>query len=241
MGPKKDNAVGLELEEIRKSLDFMSGELSTVAQQQATVAKQQTMLLSLMDDVKQLHTLIKEKDAKIDALETRIEKLEQYTRMENVIVTGLDPKHRSYASVTRAGDAEEDAPAAEQETLEQQVINFFATKKINIQNENISTCHMLPRKDRNTKPAVIIRFANRKHKVELMKQYGKLKGTGVFMNEHLTKTTATIAWKARQLKKHGKIKGTWTRNCKVMIRLNGETPEEAKVITIQDLADLDKY
>ncbi|KAM3843136.1 ranBP-type and C3HC4-type zinc finger-containing protein 1-like [Diretmus argenteus] len=58
----------------------------------------------------------------------------------------------------------------------------------------------------------------------------KLKGTAVYLNEHLTKKNADIAREARNLKKQNKIQATWTRNCKVMIRLNG-SPEEAKVIT----------
>ncbi len=47
------------------------------------VAKQQTMLLDLMDEVKQLKNLVKEKDMKMEGLERRIDKLEQYTRMES--------------------------------------------------------------------------------------------------------------------------------------------------------------
>ncbi len=51
------------------------------------VAKQQTMLLDLMDEVKQLKNLVKEKDMKMEGLERRIDKLEQYTRMESSQVT----------------------------------------------------------------------------------------------------------------------------------------------------------
>ena len=234
MAPKK-NAVGREeLAEIRETLDFMSEELSTVA-------KQQALLLALMDDIKQLKQIIQEKDAKINGLESRIDQLEQYSRIEDVIVTGLKTTHRSYASVARVGDANEETPTAEQQTLERQVIHFFETQKINVQSANIAACHTLPRKDKNAKPAIILRFVNRKHKVELMKQFKKLDGTGVFLNEHLTKKNADIAYQARQLKKQKKIQGTWTRNCKVMIQLNGETPEEAKVVMIREVKDLVKY
>lgn len=81
---------------------------------------------------------------------------------------------------------------------------------------------------------------SRKTKIELLKQGKKLKGTGVYLNEHLTKKTAEIARQARSLKKQNKIQATWTRNCKVMIRLNGN-PEEAKVVMIRELKDLEQY
>lgn len=60
------------------------------------------------------------------------------------------------------------------------------------------------------------------------------------MNEHLIKRNADIARKARYLKKQGKIQNTWTTNCKVFIKLNG-TPEQAKVLVIRNMEELDKY
>lgn len=83
MPPKKtSNAVEKELEDIRKSLNFMSDELGKVT-------KQQAVLLDLMD-VKQLKNLVKQKDKKIEGLERRIDDLEQYTRMEDFIISRLE-------------------------------------------------------------------------------------------------------------------------------------------------------
>ena len=69
----------------------------------------------------------------------------------------------------------------------------------------------------------------------------KLKGTTVFFNENLTKKNAEMAKKARELKKAGKIKSTWTANCKILIRTNGETPEEMKTVLVKSMEDLDKF
>ena len=85
-----------------------------------------------------------------------------------------------------------------------------------------------------------MRFSNRKHKSALLKQGRMLKGSDVFINEHLTKKNADIARKARFLRKQKKIQSTWTTNCKVFIKLNG-TPEEAKVLGVRDITELDKY
>ncbi len=116
MAPRKSTvALEDELEEIRKSLNFMSEELSKVAKQQ--------MLLDLMSEIKQLRNVIKEKDNKINDLERRIEDLEQYTRMEDVIINGLDTTHLSYTSATAGKSKDgEDATTEELPTLERQVI-----------------------------------------------------------------------------------------------------------------------
>ena len=40
----------------------------------------------------------------------------------------------------------------------------------------------------------------------------------IYINEHLTKKNANIARQARVLRKDGKIKSMWTRNCKIFIK-----------------------
>lgn len=47
-----------------------------------------------------------------------------------------------------------------------------------------------------------------KNKAELLKQASMFKGMGVYLNDHLTKKTAEIARKARNLKKKNKIPAT---------------------------------
>lgn len=193
----------------------MSEELSKVA-------KQQMGLLDLIDEVRQLKAVIKEKDKKIEELERRVEDLEQYTSMDDLVISGLETTHRTYAQITAGGKEGEDAPRGELHSLEQQVIKFFNSKDIPIDSKSIAACHTIPQKQ-NNRPNIIIRFVSRKHK-----------------NEHLTKRNAEIARQARFLRKGKRIQDTWTRNCKVMIRLNG-TPEQAKVIVVRDIKDLDQY
>lgn len=234
MPPKKPSGFSEEMEEIKQSLNFMSDEISKVA-------KQQTQLLGLMKEVRELKNMIREKEEKISSLERRVDDLEQYTRMDDVIVSGLNTKHRSYARVTAGaiGHSGEEDTQGEIHSLEQQVYKFFASKDIDIDSNAISACHALPRKDK-AKPAIVIRFVNRKVKNNLLQQAKKLRGTDVYLNEHLTKKNSDIARQARALKKQKKIQATWTRNCKVWIKTNG-TPEEAKVSIVRELADLDRF
>lgn len=237
MGPKKaapEAKTGNDLEEIRETLNHMSEELTKVTQQLMKLAE-------LFEEVKQLKNIVRERDKTIEEFEKRIDNLEQYTRMEDVIITGLAIKPRSYARAAMGGrNISEDAHTEDLQTLEEQVVNFLAEKDVYLDPNTISVCHTLPRRDK-ANPAIILRFANRKHKTELMRQGKKLKETTVYLNDHLTRKTAGIAREARILRKNGKIKATWTRNCKVFIQLNGHTPEQAKVILVREVKDLEQF
>lgn len=195
-----------------------------------------------MEEIRELKATIKQKDQKMEMLEQRVDDLEQYSRADDIVITGLETKHRSYArAADPAGDQQgEDALPEELHTLEQQVVQFMSSKNIYLESHQISACHTFPRKDKKTKPKILVKFVNRKHKVEVLKQAKKLKGTGVYVSEHLTKKNAELAWNGRILRKQNKIQATWTRNGKVFIRLNGP-PEQAKVVVIRHLRDLDQY
>ena len=238
MPPKKPpvlNPAQDDIEELKNSLNFLTAEMSKLTKKQETMEE-------MMKEIKEIKIAIKERDQRIDDMEKRLQELEQYTRMEDVILTGLSVKPRSYAKAAAESRSDgEDAAPEDQKSLETQVIDFLLTKDIIVDPSNISACHTLPRKDGNAKPALIVRFANRKHKDELLRQGKKLKGSDVYINEHLTKRNGDIARMARLLRKQQKIQSTWTRNCKVMIKLNGDTPEQAKVITVRDAKELDKY
>ncbi len=94
MGPKKTPAAE-EVEDIKKSLDFITEELSAVRLQQKSI-------LDLVEEVKTLRIQNAEKDKRIAYLENRVADLEQYSRMNDVIVTRLQVKPRSYARAVTA-------------------------------------------------------------------------------------------------------------------------------------------
>lgn len=228
--PPKKGPTPEEVEDIKTSLGALCGDV-------AAVRAQQELLLGLLEEVKQLRLQNAEKDRRIMDLERRVDELEQYTRTNDVVISGIKIKPRSYARAV-AGSVGEPSDE-ETRSVEQQVASFLQSKGIEMDLEHVEACHPLPRRS-DRPPAVIMRFVNRKNKVALLKQGRKLKGTDVFINEHLTRKNADIARKARQLKKNGKIQHTWVTNCKIFIKLNG-TPEEAKVLIVRNMEDLDKY
>ncbi|KAJ0006020.1 hypothetical protein NQD34_015914 [Periophthalmus magnuspinnatus] len=78
-----------DIEEVKLSLNVMSEEISEVSNQQMG-------LMRLIGEIQQLKEIIKEKD-EIEALEKREEDLEQNTRLEDVVISGLETTHRTYA------------------------------------------------------------------------------------------------------------------------------------------------
>lgn len=77
----KDMATADDLEEIKISLNFMSGELTKLT-------SQQERLIGLVEEVKTLKAMLIEKDRKIIVLEQRVDELEQYTKRDNLVLTG---------------------------------------------------------------------------------------------------------------------------------------------------------
>ncbi|KAI9535998.1 hypothetical protein NQZ68_038405 [Dissostichus eleginoides] len=224
MGPRKTQSAE-EVDEIKKSLEFLAGEISAVRLQQKGI-------LDLVEEVKILRIQNAEKDKRLEYLESRVEDLEQYTRINDVIITGLKVRPRSYAQAVNT-DTGGEPRELDASSTGQQVAAFLQSKGLQLDCNNIEACHPLPRRKDSDNPAIILRFVNRKHKTSLPKQGRKLKGSDVYMNDNLTKRNADIARKARYLKKQRKIQNTWISNCKIFIKLNG-TPEEAKVLVIRN-------
>lgn len=229
------------MEDIKKILASIQLDVGKIATQQMEILQLTKQVNLLQAQVSGYKMKLKKKDDQIKEMEKRLDDVEQYYRMDDLIISGLKTRHRAYSSVAAENNA--DDTTAETETLEVQVIQFFGSKDIHIQRNQISACFTLPRnnKNRSTPPAIIIRLINRKDKIALLQQGFKLKGTGVFVNEHLTRKNGNIAYAARQLKKAKKIKATWSRNGKVYIRSIGATPEEERAVRVKEMEELNRY
>ena len=201
------------------------------------------IVTDLQRDNAELKSLLKEKDVKISELENRVDDLEQYTRMDDLIINGLTVRHRSYArAVSHSNDVETNNTAFEEQidSVEDQLLGFLGSQGIAIDKTEISACHVLKTKDPTNKPPIIIRLISRKSKINILKNGRKLKGTNVYVNEHLSRKNANISALARQLKRRNRIHSTFTRNCKVFVKTNG-APGVSRVVLIKDKSELDKF
>ena len=176
-------------------------------------------------------------------LENTVDDLEQYTRREDLVISGIATRYQSYAKVARSSqndDKNEEASHEEQVSLEVQLLNKLAQYGININPDEISVCHTLGKGGKDNQPPIIIRLISRKTKSFILSQAKKLKGSNIYINEHLTKKNAAIAKEARRLRKENKIISTWSRNCKIFIKYSDDR-EHTKVSVVTDITELSRF
>lgn len=102
-------------------------------------------------------------------LERRLDQLEQYTQIKDVIITSLKTTHCFYSS-TVEGVEDVEAQAMELESLEKQVLLVPSKAEHRCAELYHNGASYPPNKNRNRKPAAIVmQFADRKYKTELKK------------------------------------------------------------------------
>ncbi|KAM9410464.1 uncharacterized protein KZ484_002511 isoform 2-T3 [Pholidichthys leucotaenia] len=106
------------MEETRKSLGFLLAEITTITAQQKKI-------MDLVVEVQALRQMNMEKDKKISFLEERVDDLEQYSRGNDLIISGLRTRHQSYAGVVASAEENTNRRGTEEteakrESLEQQ-------------------------------------------------------------------------------------------------------------------------
>jgi hypothetical protein len=234
MPPKKiDSASQDDIAAIKDTVSRLEHRFSAFEEFMIEESTKTTILLRKIEEMERIS---REKDIKIKQLEDRVDDLEQYSRREDIIISGLKPDISFKEIVTGEPDSEtEYTKTIVEDRVEQQIIKFMKENDIPLEEEEISACHTLGKKRDDGTQNIIVRFVNRKTKTRILSKGANLKGTNVYVNEHLTKKNADLAKAARKLKKDGKIHKTWTRDCKVFIK---ETMR-GKSKLVRTSADLD--
>lgn len=166
-----------DIEEFKAALNMMGGELATISEQQRTIK-------GLVKEIMEIKKLNEEKQKRISLLEIRVSDLEQNTCMNDVIISGLPLRPKSYALALKVGERED---KEHDDSVEAQVTAYLQSKNIQIDRNNIEPCHTIKSQNQKDGSVVIVRFHNRKHKTALLGQSRYSKGTNVYINEHLTK------------------------------------------------------
>ena len=229
---QENEACSNQLADIQQSLNEINNKLNGLDE----CRKEISDLTTLVNILKEQN---KDKDKKILELETRVDELEQYTRQDDLVISGLKTRHKSYARATVSEQLQDsqNAPYEEMESLEDHVTRFVEDKMgVRLLSTDVSICHTLPGK--KDIPNIVLRLTNRKAKNKILKEARQLKGTNVYINEHLTKKNMTIAATARRLRKEKKILNTWSRNCKIFVKINQNGQLTTRVIT--EMQDFEK-
>jgi hypothetical protein len=229
---KKNKPNNTDMEEEVKAI---RKDVNLILKQQDIISKQQSHIETLLQEITSLKATNQKQSKEIRALQTRVDDLEQYTRSEDLIITGLKVQGRSYARAATVTEETNDcAPEAENRNIEKQVIDFMTSANIPMHEETISACHFLGGPDKNGNKKIVVRFVNRKHKVEVLKRWKNLVNHKVYVSEHLTQKNAKLARIARFLKKNNLIVQTWTRNGRVFAKWKSTLNEQDSVTRIVD-------
>ena len=106
------------------------------------------------------------KDIWIITLENRIADLEQYSKIDNVIISGLNFQYgtdtRTASNLPMGNDSVKEAG-----TLEENVLAFLNKENIPIKKSDVSTCHPLKSKGKNH--PILLKCSNRKAKLDVIK------------------------------------------------------------------------
>ena len=231
MAPKKVD----DITAIKKHLESLQKDIDKVLQKQTDIQK----LILHIDELKEENTRMKaemqNKDKRIKELEIKTDSLEQYTRSEDFIISGLKTTHLSYANATKQNLPTQLEIQEDDQSLEAQVVTFLSTKGVHIKSDEISACH--PLKGKKKVNDIVVRVVNRKTKARILKNVKKdraLQGTNVYISEHLTRKNQEIAAICRRLRKKDKISATWVKNGKIFLKTKDKRPEDERTIIVND-------
>ena len=145
--PKRGNSVAqekdlyAEISEMKQTLDFVSDKLDIITRMQSDLDKAMQAITKLQNDNKL-------KDERIVTLKNHLDELEQYSRNDNIVLSGLNLQYRSFAgAVSDTFDDHDNSTSAELETLETKVVSYLNSDLgTDICHEDISVCHTLKNK-----------------------------------------------------------------------------------------------
>ena len=244
MGPQKMEEIHKDIAGLKETLNFLSAEMEAMKKERRDEKNKMNQLAS---KVEELENVVVVKDEKINILEQKIHDLEQYSRKDEIIITGLKQKPQTYAravagTATIGSISEEDSQSEDTALdLESQVIKFLDSKDIVLDKKEISVCHKLKKRDGQEDANILVRLVSRKTKNRILSQGKNLRGSDVYINEHLSAKNAAISREARKLKRNRKIESTWTRNCAVYVKIKGNDTSSEKILKITEISQLNKF
>lgn len=175
----------------------------------------QSKLNSFGDALKTIDKLSAEVRALKDEnklLKTELDSLQQYTRVNDVIISGVPEKNgENIVSVVQ--------------TIGEK-LNFPTNES------HIDACHRIKTNNVEKSIKIILKLTTRQFKNDLLAAARSRRGlkaedfgysgnkTGIYLNDHLTSTNNKIFYMARQFCKENNYKYCWTKDCKIFVRQN---------------------
>lgn len=182
---------------------------------------------------------IQQIEEETSSLRTRLEDLENYSRLENLVIHGLPEKRErdSTPAESRHGhiNTVDEATTAILDLCQSQL-------GLDITKTDISIAHRIPVRGKDKHRPIIVKFTSRSsrnlvYSARRSLRHHRLPNDGpIFVNEHLTRLNATIFAQTRKSVREKKIFSTWTSGGHVFIRsTDSETEKPRRINQLQDL------
>jgi hypothetical protein len=203
---------------------------SSISDLQVLVMAKDSIITDLKEENKDLRV-------RLDALETELDDKEQYSKRNNLIISGL--------------------PVTANENPIEMVEKIAHITGVHLEKWDVVAAHRLPSRNIRGKfggnndgfadHPFIIKFHSRFTKEKLMKnareanltaeRFGGSRGIRVFFNDHLTKKKSALLRKAKILKsKDYEYKYVWCRNGQILVKKDQDAP----AYRINNEADIEK-
>ena len=194
---EKKDFVKLCLNELLENEHFLSALRDTIAGEVERVFRDR--FEEMAAHVTSIQKVNKDLSDKCEMLSTKCDSLEQYSRRTSIRISGI--KDGSHLEV------------------EASVISILRDKlELNIDASSIDRCHPIG-KPQDGSRNVLVKFVSYRHQRQVLASRSKLKGTGIFINEDLTKTRYGLYVQA--VKTYGR-KHVWTLDGKIYIKSKGK-------------------
>lgn len=210
------------------SLDFAAEFRTFVSDSANRDLLREILLPSLQGELEDLRTQLKAKDEEIDSLKSELrhaqdkdDELEQYTRRNSLRITGI-PEERNedcYDKVLQLANT-----------------NLQLNPPLTL--SDIDRTHRVGRGRSGRPRALLVKFATYRQRHRVMHARKLLNRTQFYINEDLTRKRSVLSWHARQAKKGGRIKDTWTTDGRVMVKENNDNIRQ--ITNILQLPDPDQ-
>lgn len=219
----------LEQPEVQEALGRSLGALIELTVAEKVDEKCKVLQERVQQSIRAKDKEIKELREEICSLKKDQDELNAYSRREDLIIKNLEVKE-SYSDRARGTPSSEHS-----ENVKRAFVDFTKEKLgVDVPMTSISTAHSLPKKSTGP-PTYIVRFTNRDHRNMVFEKKWRLKGQGIYIEEHVTKDCSELLYKARVLKRSKKILDCSTRNCRAVVKtLDG------RWITINSVTDIDR-
>lgn len=215
--------VDMKTEEFNLKFNTLIDDVKGIKQSVTKIDELVEGFVKLKAENKVLQKRIADLEEENDVNTKRLQEIEQYSRRNNLIITGI--------------------PKEPNENLRTKVTKLAEKLNVNVYEQDICTVHRLS--NRGEAPAIVVKMNNRDKKNQIVKEgrrkqlkcrdIGYNSDERIYCSEHLTKENNDLLQAAKErLKATGFVKFVWPCEGRILVRED----ENARIIRIEDMNHL---